>query len=433
MGLLTNLKLRRKLLIAMAPLAVMAILASLYSSSQSKRIDSWYSQLIDHDVKAVHHIDAARSLNRRFSLYLYRLIVETDPDRRQVIDAQLDTTYTEFKVQITEAARLAPARTAEITAAASNFDQAVLESRPVRAAALANNKEKASALMRSSVDPELQQTHEQIIKIADGLKKTVDQRSDELTVKTHRSILVTWLVIGFGLLVTFTLASYVLHVDVVQELFSLRDSIQSLASGKLDQPIPFLDRPNEIGEISRSLHTLQGGAKDREIQSWVKAEVAATGVRLQAAENFSTFAASLLSRISECIPLLYGSFYLAGDSHSRLSRVGSFALGGTENYVELELAVGEGLVGQAAFERRVLDLSPTKTDPVRVSTGMGTVVPGKLLFVPLLNQDLLIGVIELATVSVLSDRQQALLDALLPSVAMNAQLLSRNLETKRLL
>src|SRR5690349_10731905 len=164
MGLLANLKLRRKLLIAMAPLAVMAILASLYSSSQSKRIDSWYSQLIDHDVKAVHHIDAARALNRRFSLYLYRLIVETDPDRRQVIDAQLDTTYTEFKVQITEATRLAPARTAEITAAASNFDQAVLESRPVRAAALANNKEKAAALMRSSVDPELQQTHEQIIK-----------------------------------------------------------------------------------------------------------------------------------------------------------------------------------------------------------------------------------------------------------------------------
>jgi two-component system, sensor histidine kinase and response regulator len=42
-------------------------------------------------------------------------------------------------------------------------------------------------------------------------------------------------------------------------------------------------------------------------------------------------------------------------------------------------------------------------------------------------------VMELATVSSLSDPQQALLDALVPSVAMNAQLLSRNLETKRLL
>src|ERR1700740_1723064 len=86
MGLLANLKLRRKLLIAMAPLAVMAILAGLYSSIQSKRIDTWYSQLINNGVQAVHHIDTARSLNRRFNLYLYRLIGETDADRRQVVD-----------------------------------------------------------------------------------------------------------------------------------------------------------------------------------------------------------------------------------------------------------------------------------------------------------------------------------------------------------
>jgi len=431
MGLLANLKLRRKLLIAMAPLAFMAILAGLYSSIQSKRIDTWYSQLIDNEVKAVHHIDSARALNRHFGLYLYRLIAETDSDRRQVIEGQLDTTYSEYKVQIAESIRLAPGRAAQITAAATDFDKAALDSRPVRAAVLANDNEKAAALLRSSVDPELQQTHEQIIKIADELQRTVDQRSDELTARTHRSILVTWLVIGIGLIVTFATASYVLHVDVVQELFSLRDSIQSLAAGKLDQPIPFLNRPNEIGEISRSLRTLQGGAKDRETQSWVKAEVAATGVRLQAAEDFSVFAASLLSRISECIPILCGSFYLADESHSRLRRVGSFAhegLGDSE-----EFALGEGLVGQAALERRVLDLCPDENNPIRVSTGLGTVVPGKLLFMPVLSHDLLIGVIELATVSVLSDRQRGFLDAILPLVGMNAQLLSRNLETKRLL
>jgi signal transduction histidine kinase/DNA-binding response OmpR family regulator/HPt (histidine-containing phosphotransfer) domain-containing protein len=431
MALLANLKLRRKLLIAMAPLAAMAIFAGLYSSIQSKRIDTWYSQLIENEVKAVHHIDQARSLNRRFSLYLYRLIVVTDPDRRQVIDGQLDTTYSEFKVQIADAIRLAPVRNAEITVAATDFDKAVLDSRPVRAAVLANDKERAAALLRSSVDPELQRTHEQIIKIADELQRAVDQRSDELTAKTHRSILVTWLVIALGLLVTFIVVSYVLLVDVVRELHSLRDSIQSLASGKLDQPIPFLNRPNEIGEISRSLHTLQAGAKDRETQSWVKAEVVATGLRLQTAENFSTFAASLLSRISECIPILYGSFYLADESHSRLSRVGSFALEGSEDPVVLTL--GEGLVGQAALERRVLDLSTSENDLIRVSTGMGTVVPAKLLFVPILTQDVLIGVIELATASVLSDRQQAFADTLLPLVGMNAQLLSRNLETKCLL
>jgi len=129
--------------------------------------------------------------------------------------------------------------------------------------------------------------------------------------------------------------------------------------------------------------------------------------------------------------MLYGSFYLADESHSRLSRVGAFALEGPAD--STEFALGEGLVGQAALERRVLDLSTEQNNPIHVSTGMGTVIPGKLLFIPVLSHDLLLGVLELATVSVLSDRQHAFLDALLPSVAMNAQLLSRNLETKLLL
>ena len=117
--------------------------------------------------------------------------------------------------------------------------------------------------------------------------------------------------------------------------------------------------------------------------------------------------------------------------HTRLTRAGTFAVADSAD--SAEFAFGEGLVGQAALERRVLDLSAEKGDPVHVSTGIGSLVPGKLLFVPVLNQDLVIGVMELATVSVLSDRQQAFLTALLPLVAMNAQLLSRNLETSSLL
>src|ERR1700757_3511220 len=179
MGLLANLKLRRKLLIAKAPLAVMAILAGLYSSIQSKRIDAWYSPLIDNEVKAVHHIDTARSLNRRFNLYLYRLIAETNPDRRQVIDAQLEATYSEYKTQIAEAIRLAPAQSAQISAAAADFDKAVLNSQLVRAAAHANDMVKAAAIMHVTIDPELQQTHEQITKVSEQLQNSVDQRSKE--------------------------------------------------------------------------------------------------------------------------------------------------------------------------------------------------------------------------------------------------------------
>jgi signal transduction histidine kinase/CheY-like chemotaxis protein/HPt (histidine-containing phosphotransfer) domain-containing protein len=233
------------------------------------------------------------------------------------------------------------------------------------------------------------------------------------------------------MLASFFIASYLLHVDVIHELWTVRDTIQALAAGDLDRAIPYLDRPNEIGEISRSLHTLQDGAKERDTQSWVKAEVANTAVRLQRTEDFKSFASTLLSRIAEAIPLLYGSFYLADDSRTRLSRVGTFALTGPSG--SETFALGEGLIGQAALERRTLAISPANGESVYVSTGAGKVVPRQILFVPVLNHEILVGVLELATISPLSTRQSALLEALLPSIAMNAQLLSRNLETRRLL
>ena len=431
MGLLVNLKLRKKLLIAVAPLVLMVFAAGLYGSYESKQVDSLYSQLIDREIKAVHDTDVARALNTRYGFYLFRLISESSPDRARMVDAELEKCYVEYNAQLTEAVGLYPTYEKQIREAMALFDQAVLDSRPVRSAALANQKERAYELMHAGVVSELERSRDRAIEVSDELQSAVLARSDELTAKTHQHIFITWLVIAFGILASFAVASYLLNIDVVHELWSVRDTIQSLAAGNLDSPIPFADRPNEIGEIGRSLRSLQGGARERETYSWVKAQVAATGVRLQSAEDFSSFASNLLSSISECINLLYGAFYLADDTRTCLTRVGTFAIEGRPESTSCRL--GESMVGQAALEKRMLEVVPAAGQDFGVSTGIGIVSPARLLFVPVVNQEILIGVLELATISALSERQQTFLETLLPSVAMNAQLLSRSLETRRLL
>jgi two-component system, sensor histidine kinase and response regulator len=423
MGILANLKLRRKLLLAMIPLALMVIIAGAYTSIEIRLIDNWYTQLVDHEMHSVYQIDIARALNMRYGLYLYRLIVETDADRMRSLDHELDASYSDYKAAIAEALRLTPGHARQISEAVALFDKAVLDSQTVRAAARRNENSLAAELMRGGVDDELQQSRQHAIDLADQMQAVVQAQSDELTVRSHLVIRRTWLVIIFGILLSFAFASYLLHVDVVRELWSVRDSIRSLASGQLEVTIPFLNRSNEIGEISRSLGSLQQVARERETQSWLKSESAATALRLQSAENFSVFASSLLSRISECIPLLYGSFYLADHAHpARLYRVGTFAQNSSDEVASYGL--GQGLVGQAALERRTLTLSASQDDSLRVLTGLGTVVAGNLLFIPVLNHDVLSGVLELATVFPLSDRQQTLLDNLLPTIASNAQILA---------
>jgi signal transduction histidine kinase/DNA-binding response OmpR family regulator/HPt (histidine-containing phosphotransfer) domain-containing protein len=426
---LANLTLRRKLILAMAPLVLMVLIAGLYASIQIKHIDTRYSDLLDQDVRTVKNLTRAKALAALFGQLLYADIVELDPDKMYTIEGELDKTYAEYQALIAESVRQSPNRAKEITSAEASFDRAAFDSRAVRAATLVGNNTKAMNLMRGGIDAELQRGRQAIADIVDEISRSVDQQSAELTNKTRRAILLAWLVICFGLLASFAAAFYIVQTEVVQELLTLQGSIQDLAGGKLNEPIAFIDRRNEIGEISRALRTLQQGAQEREIQSWVKSEVASTLRSLQAAQDFAGFARALLSALSASIPVIYAALYIADESRERFLRAGTFAI--SDEGTPREFRLGEGLGGQAAVEKRQLEVSAGEN--VQISAGMGTVRPSKLLFLPVINQDFATAVIELAPVSSLTERQRALLDALLPSIALSAEILSGNLETRKLL
>jgi signal transduction histidine kinase/CheY-like chemotaxis protein len=431
MSLLANFKIRTKVVVAMLPLALMAIGAGVYSSIESQKIDTWYSNLIDNYVKTFQAVTAARGNTMRFRLLLYQLVAEDNPDQRQENDGELDKVQADYRALLADALRQSPGRASEIKAAEAVFDRAASGARPVRAAALAGNREKAMNIMRRGVDADLQQARQSMTDLVDEMQKSAKQESDELTSRTHRAILITWIVIVLGLVASFVVALSILHIEIVQVVLSLRSLILDVAEGRLDQPIANLNRRNEIGDMSRAMQTLQVAAREREMQSWVKAEVSTTVARLQSAEDFPEFSAILLSRISEALDLLYGGFYLADDTHMRFTRVGAFA---TDVSTEpREFALGEALVGQAAVERRSLRIVSTAEKPLQVFAGVGTVTPACVLFVPLINQDVVLAVIELAPSAPVSARQQTLLDALLPRVALNTKILVTTMQAKKLL
>ena len=429
MAMLTNLKLRTKLFLAVLPLAVMVVVATVYSSVESQERDTAYSLLLDRGIETQKSLTATRALTMRFGMMLYQLIAESNPDRKQSIDGELDKTYIDYRARIAEALQSDPDRAAEINQVAALFDKLASDARPVRAAALNNNSEKALSLMHAAVGAELEQARQAEIDLIDRIQRSVDLQSDDLTVKTHRAILTTWLVLVFGLAASLLITFYIIQTAVVTQLLSINVSIQELAGGRLDQPIHYLEQANEIGDISRALSTLQAVAREHENQLWVKARISGIVQQLQSAPDFTGFGSTLLSRVSESIPLLYGALYVADESRARFTRAGAFANVDSGN--PKEFALGQGMVGQAAVERRPLTV--TAGDRVKISAGMISVTPGNILFVPLINQNDVVAVLELAPVSSFSERQQALLDALLPSVALNAEILSAHIKTRILL
>ncbi len=431
MGVLANCKIRTKVLIALLPLVMMVLAAALYSSVEMHKIDSWHTDLLDKNIKVLRNLIIATGLNDRFGQLLYKEIAEPDPDRMRVIDANLDQVNVEFHSAVDEARRNDPDQAPAINAAAALFDQAVSDSHPVRAATQALNDKRAMDLMRRIADPELLKARQALLELREQMRSSVAQKSAELTWRTHRTIVIAWVVTSLGLLISFGIALWIVQSEIVNAVLSFRSRILEVAQGRLDNPIPNLSRANEIGEMSRALQVLQAAARERETQAWVKAEVALMTQQLQSADELSAFGATLLSRISENLDLLYGAFYLADDSHTHFTRVGAFA---TDASAEpREFALGDSLVGQAAAERRTLRIVPAAGEPLQVSTGVGTLSPACVIFMPVVHQDAVLAVIELAPSAAVSERQQILLDAFLPTVALNTKILVSQLQTRKLL
>jgi signal transduction histidine kinase/DNA-binding response OmpR family regulator/HPt (histidine-containing phosphotransfer) domain-containing protein len=431
MSYLANLKIRTKVLVALIPLVLMVIGSAVYSSIQMEVIDRWYSDLIGKDLKALQNLTSARGDSNRFGELLYKEIAETDLDRMLVVDAELERSAADFQSTLEDAKRQSPGSASKIDAAIADFDLAVADSRPVREVTQRNENAKAMKLMREVSDPQLVKVHDDLLALNNDLHREVDRKSDVLTARTQRTILIRWVVITLGLTISFAIAFSIVQVEVVKVVASFRGRILDVAEGRLDLPITNLDLTNEIGEMSRALLTLQTSAQELVTQGRVKEEVASTIGGLQATDDFRAFASVLLSRISASVDLLYGAFYLADENHEHFTRVGAFA---TEVEKEpREFAIGESPVGQAAAEQRTLRIASTADKPLQVSVGVGVVTPSCVLYIPVVNLGVTLAVIELAPSAPVSAPQQVLLDALLSPVALNTKILLSKLETKRLL
>ncbi len=429
--MLANLKIRRKLLLALLPLAAMVIAATTYSSVEMLRADARYSALMATDVKTLRSLTVARAKSNRFGQLIYEEIAEPDATKLAVIDTITERTASEFYASVDDAMRHSPNVVQAIEPLKSQFDQALSNSRRVRAERLAGNTSSALLLVRETVDPQLEQVRVGISNLVDSMDRSIDEQSEALTVKAHKTILIIWIVIVLGLIASFGFGIFIVQHEVVDRLELFRTRILDVAEDRCDQPIANLNRTDEIGEMSRALHTLQCAARDRLTQTWVKTEVADTSAHLQSAEDFPTFSQILLSHLSGSIGLVYAALYLADQTHTRFTLAGGFAIDPAA--ASKTFLLGEGLVGQAALEKRSLEIAATPGNEVQISAGIATVAPQYLHFLPVVDHGDVEAVLELAPIAPLSTAQRSLLAALLPSTALNTEILVANIETKNLL
>ena len=241
----------------------------------------------------------------------------------------------------------------------------------------------------------------------------------------------TIVLLAGGLLFS-ALFAWLITASIRRPLGRVKQAVEHLARGELGIVVPHTEFNNEIGELARAVQVLQGGARVLEEAGWLKSNLAQIAAALQSARSFTEIAQVLFSHLAPLVQMGHGVFYVYEEDHQRLRMLGGYAYRERKS-LEQYFALGEGLVGQSAMERKPIILSEPPPDYVRIGSALGEAVPRAIAVLPILRNDRLLGVLELATLSGFGAREQDLLDGALPILAMNLEILERSMRTAKLL
>jgi len=172
-------------------------------------------------------------------------------------------------------------------------------------------------------------------------------------------------------------------------------------------------------------------ARTQESSAASKTRIAAATVRLQRASNLASLMQVFLEEAHALFGSLQGVVYVSEEgSHTALRLAGSYACGDPPPDT---LTVGEGMLGQCAAERRLQRITVVPDGFAMIRSGLGETRPACVLLAPIVLNEVLLGVTEIALLRVLTDAEQSTFEELIGLLAMNIEIVSRSSHAEQVL
>lgn len=157
----------------------------------------------------------------------------------------------------------------------------------------------------------------------------------------------------------------------------------------------------------------------------VKTHVAELSAELQKAASLEELGRGFLSLVAPLVGAEVGGVFVVDGTALRFA--GGYGVDAAPVF-----AVGEGLVGQCAASRAPLRIAPANPEEMPIRLGIGALIPGELLLLPVIHGEVLEGVVELAALGSFPAEALELLGELLPALAIALHVQSRTMRKEAL-
>jgi HAMP domain-containing protein/CheY-like chemotaxis protein/signal transduction histidine kinase len=224
--------------------------------------------------------------------------------------------------------------------------------------------------------------------------------------------------------------------NLTNQVRAIAEVTTAVTKGDLTRSIQ-VEASGEVAELKDYINTMINNLRlttDRNNeQDWLKTNLARFTGMLQGQRDLTTVGRSLLSELAPLVSAQQGVIYqMESEESGTMVLLSAFADSDQDGHPS-RLHVGTGLVGQCASEKQRMLITDVPANAVPIRSGLFQAVPRSVIVLPILFEDRVKAVIELASLSVFTASHLAFLDQLTSSIGIVLNSIEATMQTEGLL
>ena len=230
--------------------------------------------------------------------------------------------------------------------------------------------------------------------------------------------------------------------DMTASLNQLVDGLKTytafareIGKGDLEQQFTPLSAADILGtELLVMRDSLKKAEREKNLRDWANEGLAKLGdVLRKNNSDTKVLAEEILKELIRYMKVNQGALFIVADSEKQeLELVAAYAYD-KKKYINRRINFGEGLAGQCVLERQTIHLREVPESYVQITSGLGHSLPRTIILVPLLTDQAVFGVIELASFKTFEVHEVAFIEKVAESIASTIATVQVNEQTKSLL
>ncbi len=224
-----------------------------------------------------------------------------------------------------------------------------------------------------------------------------------------------------------------LAANLTTQVRAIAEVATAVTKGDLTRSIQ-VDARGEVAELKDNINTMIDNLRlttDRNTeQDWLKTNLARFTNMLQGQRDLQTVGRLLLSELTPLVNAQLGVIYQVETGETpNLRLLSAFADDGVNGHPE-RIAIGKGLIGQCVADRRRLLITSMPPHAVPIGSALFKVVPQNIVVLPVLFENEVKAVIELASVTEFTALQMAFLEQLTDSIGIVLNSIEATMQTE---